>query len=141
MTYIREDQADIHVTVDGKAYGDGNSWATYSGGALTAADAKTRPGGMGKEIDIGGPASRSDATVTIQNSDKMVAQHPQLEDRVGKGKAICSIQYLDIEGVAIPGASFRVVGRLKEAALPDYNYDSGTQGMYQVVIGCDEVRA
>jgi hypothetical protein len=141
MTYIREDQADIAISVDGRAYGDGNSWATYTGGALTAADAKTRAGGMGKEINLGGPAARGDATLTIQNSDVMVGQHPQLEDRVGKGRAVISIQYLDIEGVAIPGASFRVTGRIKEAHLPDYNFDSGTQGMYTVVVGCDEVRA
>jgi hypothetical protein len=141
MTYLREDQADIRVTVDGKNFGDGNSWATYTGATLTAADAKTRPGGMGKEIDLGGPASRSDATVTIQNSDAMVGQHGALEDRVGKGAALVSIQYLDIEGVAIPGAHFRVKGRLKEADLPDYNYDSGTQGFYTIVVGCDERRA
>ena len=31
MTYLREDQADIRVGIDGVSYGDGNSWATYTG--------------------------------------------------------------------------------------------------------------
>src|SRR5215831_13897094 len=128
MAYLREDQADIRLTVNGTAYGDGNSWCTYTGGSIAAADAKTRPGGMGKELNLGGPASRTDVTITTQNSDVMVGQHRKLEDEVGKGRAVISIQYLDIEGIAIPGASFTVTGRLKEAHLPDVNFDSGTQG-------------
>jgi hypothetical protein len=60
--YIREDQADIRVSVD---FGNGQlvpvfgSWATYEDGALEADDQKTRPGGMGRQVSIGGPASRT----------------------------------------------------------------------------------
>jgi hypothetical protein len=137
--YIRDDEADIRLTVDGVPYG--GPWATYAGAALTAAGSKTRPGGMGKQVALGGPATRSDCTLTIQNSDTMVASHPKLESRVGKGKCLATVTYLDSEGNVIPGAQFRVTGRLKTAELPGQNYDSPNVGMYTVVIDCDEVAA
>lgn len=142
--YIREDQADIRLTVydsNGNqiAIGDGNSWATYAGAELEAAGAKTRPGGMGYEIELGGPASRSDCTIEIQNSDTMVGQHNFLESRVSRSaRAYIVVNYLDDEGHTIPGKSFKISGRLKKAALPGQNYNSATVGMYSVILGANE---
>ena len=141
MTYIREDEAAITLTVDGVPYGNGitNNWATYAGGALTAAGSKTRPGGMGKQTAQGGLATRGDVTITIQNTDVVVGNHPTLEHRVGKGRAVVHVQYLDKEGVVVPGAFFQVSGILKEAELPGQNFDAPAVGMYKVVVDCDEV--
>jgi hypothetical protein len=141
--YIREDQADIRLTVYDKngnpvAAGDGNSWATYAGADLEAAGSKTRPGGMGYEIELGGPGTRADCTIEIQNSDTMISQHSFLESRVGRGRAQIVVTYLDDEGHTIPGAQFRINGRLKKAALPGQNYNSPTVGMYAVIVGADE---
>jgi len=137
--YIRDDEADIRFFCDEKEYGDGESWATYAGGALVAAGSKTRPGGMGKQKAQGGPATRGDVTLTIQNSDTMVGQHGTLESRIGKGNARAVITYLDDEGNTIPQAQFIVTGKLKEASLPGQNYDSPNVGFYTVVIDSDEV--
>lgn len=139
--YIRDDQADIRLTVDGVAYGDGNSWVTYSGAALVAAGSKTRPGAMGKQKALGGPATRGDATIEIQNSPTMVGQHAKLESRAGKGNAVITITYLDDEGNTIPGAQFRVTGKLKSAELPGQNFDSPNVGLYKVTVDCDEQSA
>jgi len=142
--YIREDQADIRLTVYDKngapvSIGDGNSWATYAGAELEAAGAKTRPGGMGYEIELGGPASRSDCTVEIQNSDTMIALHSFLESRVSRSaRAYIVVTYLDDEGNTIPGAQFKINGRIKKAALPGQNYNSPTVGMYAVIVGANE---
>lgn len=141
MPYIREDQADLRLFVDGVEYGDGNSWATWAGGDLTAAGSKTRPGGMGKQKAQGGPATRSDITLTIQNSDTMIGQLPTLESRVGKGSARVVATYLDDEGVTIPGAQLVRTGKLKTAEPPGQNYDSPTVGMFTVIVDCDEVGA
>jgi hypothetical protein len=139
MPYIREDQADIRLFVDGIEYGDGNSWATWAGGDLTAAGSKTRPGGMGKQKAQGGPATRSDITVTIQNSDTMIGQLPTLESRVGKGNARVVATYLNDEGETIAGAQLVRTGKLKTAEPPGQNYDSAAVGMFTVVVDCDEV--
>lgn len=141
--YIREDQADIRVDVmdstgNWVAIGDGNSWATFTGADLTATGGKTRPGGMGKEVALGGPASRGDATCEIQNSPTMVGLHNFLESRVGKGRAKMTATYLDNEGNVIPGAQFIAQGMLGKAALPGANYNSPNAGMYAIIIHCDE---
>jgi hypothetical protein len=141
MAYIRQDEADIRVSVDNVAYGDGNSWATYSGAKLTSPGAKTRVGGMGNEIEVGAPPTRSDVTVTTQASDIMAGQHARLESRVGRGAARVSLQFLDINGNAIPGAAFTVTGKLTGAELPDMTTDTPTVGMYTITVALDQVAA
>lgn len=141
--YIREDQADIRLQVQDSSgnwveIGDGNSWYDYSGAELSAAGAKTRPGGMGYEIELGGPATRSDCVISIQHSDTMFGFHSFLESRTGKGRARIILTYLDDEGVAIPSAQFRVTGKLKSPALPGQNTANATVGMYKVTIGADQ---
>lgn len=141
MGYIRQDEADIWLTVDGVSYGNGDSWFSYTGATLSAAGAKTRPGGMGKEVELGGPATRSDATITTQNSDIMAGQHRKLESLIGKGNALIKIQYLNEYGQALPNSSFTVRGKLKEADLPDINANTPDAGMYTVVVACHELAA
>lgn len=139
--YIRQDQADIWLQVNGVSYGNGDSWATYTGAALSSAGAKTRPGGMGTEVELGGPSTRADCTITTQNTDIMAGQHKALESMIGKGDALITIQYLDDYGAAIPGARFGVRGKLKEATLPDVQWETPAAGMYQVVVACHELAA
>jgi hypothetical protein len=140
--YIRQDEADIRVKVDGVSFGDGNSWVTLTGGKTTAPGAKTRPGGMGREVELGGPATRSNAVLTIQHSDIIAGQHKTLESKIGRGRAIASVQFLDNYGHAIPGAKQTIKGLLLGAELPDMNGEAtGAVGMYQLTIGCDEITA
>jgi hypothetical protein len=136
--YIRDDQADIRVTVNGASYGDGNSWATYEGAVLEAAGAKTRAGGMGKEYAIGGFASRGDTTITIQNSDSMVGQHKALEKLIGRGDVVITVTWLDDYGNVRPSEHFSVTGKLKSAGLPGQNFDSASAGMYTIVMDSDQ---
>lgn len=139
--YIREDQADVRVTVNGKPFGD--TWATYSGGGLTAADAKTRSGGMGKNKSVGGPADRGDVTVEIQMDDVVVGWHNELESYVGRQDIVLkvAVQYLNPDKSLMAGASFTRTGTVKTAALADTNQDSGDVGMYQLVGSMDELAA
>lgn len=142
MGYIRQDQADIRVSVDGVAFGDGNSWVTLAGGKVTAPGAKTRPGGMGREVEVGGPATRSNPTVTTQNSDIMAAQHATLESKIGRGQVRVSLQFLDNYGQAIPGANETIQGILLGAELPDLNGEAtGAIGMYTITVGAHELAA
>jgi len=143
--YIRDDQAQIILTVDGITYdNDGSgtaSWATYEGGKLTVSGSKTRAGGMGDEVEIGGLPSRGDVTITIQNSDTMLANHATLESRLGKGKWVVVLTALDEEGNVRTGkgARFTLTGKGKEASKPGGNFGSSAAGMYTVVVGVNQV--
>ena len=139
--YLRQEQADIRFQCDGVNYGDGNSWFSLTGAQLTAAGAKTRPGGMGKEVELGGFATRSDAVLEIQNSEIMVGQHGALEAKIGKGRCRVAIQYLDDYGNAIPGATASIKGKLKGAHLPEVHTENAAVGMYTITVGCDELAA
>lgn len=136
MAFIREDQADIRVSVDGVLYGD--SWASAEGANLEADDSKTRPGGMGREVSAGGPASRDDLTVETQFTDAVAAFHRRLEGRVGNGRVNVSIAWMTPERTPT-GTSLIVTGTLKRAATPDMNSEESGVGRYQVVVSCDEL--
>jgi hypothetical protein len=136
VPYIREDQADIRVTVDGVAYGD--SWATAEGGNLEADDSKTRPGGMGYEVSLGGPASRDDLTVGTQLSDISSTWAKRLESRVGVGRVKVAITFLSPERGPI-GTSATRQGVLKGVNVPDMDSTSSDAGMLELVVSCDEL--
>lgn len=144
---LKDNQADIRLNVydaagNKVAIGDGDSWGTYDGAELKGSSNKSRAGGMGFEIELGGPATRSDATITIRNSDTMVGQHGFLENRVSRSaRAEIIVTFLDDEGVAIPSARFHVTGKILQASLPGFKFDSGAQGMYTVMLGADEQAA
>lgn len=138
MGLIRDDEADIRVSIDGKPYFE--AWSTYDGGDLTAASNKTRTGGMGKQRAIGGPAERSDITCTIQFDDVVAGFHNELESKVGNGDASVSIQFLNPDRTVIPGAHFTRTGKLGAANLPKSDSDgTGAQDFYTIVIHADEL--
>lgn len=134
---IREDQADIRVKVGGKSYGD--SWNTAEGGNLEADAQKARAGGMGKEVSVGGPASRGDLTVGINMSDVVAGWHAEIENKVGPGEVQVSLAWLDQERVPTGVVSTRT-GTLKAANLPNMG-DGHAVGRYELVVDCDEQAA
>jgi hypothetical protein len=137
VPYIREDQADIRVSVNGVPYGD--TWNTYEGGDLEADDAKGRAGGMGKQVSAGGPAARSDVTVGIELTDIVAGWHPALEAAVGGGKARVSLHFLGPDRLP-NGQTHTVTGTLKAANLPTMG-DGSDIANYQLVVSCDEQAA
>lgn len=135
--FIREDMADIRVTVNGKAYGD--SWKQASGGNLSADDAKTRPGGMGHEVSAGGPASRDDLTVQIQMSDIVATWIPELEAACGDGQGKVSIHWLGKDRLPT-GSTHTRTGSLKEVNPPDMGGGNDV-GMLALVFSLNELAA
>jgi hypothetical protein len=141
MTYIRQDQADIDVSIGPDAgsmrpYGD--AWATVEGGNLSAEDSKTRPGAMGAEVSIGGPASRDDVTCTIQMSDVVIGWHKSLEAMVGWGRVKVSYRFLRNKQSGY-STTHTVLGTLKSAFLPDMDSGGAEQAFYTIVVSCDEI--
>lgn len=140
MATIRDDEADIRLSVNGKPYF--GSWATYDGGDLAAASNKTRTGGMGRQKAIGGPAERSDITLTIQFDDVVAGFHNELEHLTGNGNAVVSVQFLNPDRTAIPGAHYTRTGKLGGTNLPKPDANgTGAQGFYTAIIQADELAA
>jgi hypothetical protein len=80
---IREDQADIRVTIDGKSYGD--SWNRRRAATSTPTPRRPVPAAWARR-SVGGPASRGDLTVGINMSDIVATWHPELESKVGTAR-------------------------------------------------------
>lgn len=137
MAYIREDEADIRVSLEGTPYGD--SWKEIEGGNLEADDAKVRPGGMGREVSAGGPASRDDLTVRLPMSDVVALWHPTFENLVGQGTVGVTLAWLNPNRTPT-GATTRRRGTLKAANLPDMG-GGADPALYEIVVSCDELAA
>lgn len=138
MPYFREDMADIRVSVEGTPLGD--SWATAEGGGLEAEASKTRPGGMGREVSVGGPASRADLTVTTQFTDVVAGWHAWLENLVGNGRAKVGVTWLGPNRLPT-GPSHTRVGTIMSVSQPDIDASGSEQGFYTLVVSCDEQAA
>lgn len=137
MAYIREDQADIRVSLEGVPYGD--SWKEAEGGNLEADSAKARPGGMGREVSAGGPASRSDLTVRTNMSDVVATWHPTFEAGVGWQPVRVTLAWLNPDRTPT-GATTTKRGTLKAANLPDMGGGADV-ALYEIVVDCDELAA
>lgn len=138
MPYIREDQADIRVTVDGVEYF--GSWSTYDGAGLEAQDDKTRPGGMGSQVSVGGPAERDDLECTIAFSDIVSNSHSLLESKVGWARVSIKLGFLGPNKVPT-GKSHSVKGILKSAKLPTFDSNGNATSFYSISASLDETAA
>lgn len=140
MLMLREDQFDARVSIDGSPiFG---SWASISGGALTAQVAKTRTGGGGREVSLGGPGQRSDLTLTIQTSDVVMARHNYLESTVGRKRFSCSVTILDENYAPIGGLTFTRVGTVGGWELGNLDANAGQNTSFcTLVLNCDEQAA
>lgn len=142
MTYVREDQAQITVALDGvpkrPAISAVGSWATYSGGELEADDSKTRPGGMGREESAGGPSSRGDVTLTTQLTDLDWHFINEFEARNGTGQVDIGVTRMTPEKTVDPTKSFGRTGTLKSVATPDFDVNGNEVTFLSIVVSCDE---
>lgn len=137
MTYIREDQADIRVSLNGVPFGD--SWKEAEGGNLEADAAKARPGGMGREVSAGGPASRGDLTVRTNHTDITATWLPTFENQVGYGPIRVTLAWLGPNRVPL-GTTTTRRGTLKAVNTPDMGGGADV-AMFEIVVDCDEVAA
>lgn len=129
--FIRADMADIKVKLDGVQRG--GMWATYEGGALEADDQKTRPGGMTRQLAIGGPTSRADVTVTTQYSDTLRQVAKDFETRSGRGAIEITVTFMDPDGNRDPENSFTRKGIVKSVQLPNIDVNTGDVGFLTVI--------
>jgi hypothetical protein len=133
--FIREDMATINVKLNGTPYG--STWKEAEGGNLEADVAKARPGGMGREVSAGGPASRQDLTVRVNLTDLTATWVPTFEDEVGVGGVEVVFGWLDRRRQPLDITTVRK-GVLQAANLPNIGTGSDV-GLFEIVVDCDEV--
>ena len=141
MPDLRADQALITVTVPGSGL-DKAAWASLDGGDITATDTKTRPGGGGYEISLGGPPTRSNCTVTRQYTNDVIhSLIPVLESMAGS--AGMSVAWTPLDGdYNKNGDTHTIKGKLIEVMTTKRDSQTTTEVMFlTLVMSCDAAPA
>jgi hypothetical protein len=136
-TLIREDQAIIQCQVTGINLPAVYSWASYEGGDVEAEDVKTRPGGLLPQVNLGGPAQRTDVTVKRQYSAQLHAFIVQLENVAGRAFCVASYTILDANGNP-NGGTVTVTGILKTVQRPNWEANASNAAFLGLVIGVNQ---
>jgi hypothetical protein len=136
MSYIREDMAAISVSLDGVKYG--GNWKSLQGGDLQADSSKTRPGGMGREIALGGPGQRQDLTCAVQFDDVVATWVSAFETAIGVGVIKVGLAWLRPNRTPY-ATTYTRTGVLNGCSVPDHDSESSTAGMFTIVVSCDEL--
>ncbi len=135
--FLREDQFAIHVAVAGVAL-DTSVWTSLEGGDIEGQNVNTRPGGMAPAVELGGPVSRSDATVKRQySSDKLHPLILKLEAAAGKAAVAVSYTPLDADGNPA-GLTITMTGILKSVMRPNADANASAAGFLSLVIGLNQ---
>ena len=136
----REDTHLITLSIDGgPAVGtkDLGVWDTKEGGEADSEENKYKPGGMGKEISLGGTKSVGNVTIgryyDWRRDDAVIGW---LMDRVGNGRGAVGIQMLDVHG-APQGNLLTYTGTLKTVTPPDLDSTSNDPAMLSLEFTID----
>lgn len=133
MPQLRADQAAVYVAVGGVPL-DKGVWTSMDGGDMQATDTKTRPGGMGDEISLGGPRTRTDCTVTRQYTDDVLHPlFPLLESRCGSAGMLVSWTPLDGDGNPTGAKTHGISGVLKEVMKTKVDAN-GTEAVFLTLV-------
>lgn len=137
---MREDQWATYVTIDGTPVpGPGISWDATTGGDIDSDETKYRPGGMAKQISLGGNRTVANITVSkllVEATDWAVLKTVQA--RVGRGAPMSVIrQPLDIDGNPF-GDRLTYTGTLKTIIPPDHQSDGSAAGLWQAALSVDD---
>jgi hypothetical protein len=135
-TYLRQDQATISVPVLPVQLPFVKSWATLEGGDLESEDTKTRPGGMLGQVNLGGPTTRSDATVMRPYTAELHPYIVALEEIAGQGVMNITYTILNAVGQTI-GPVVTLTGLLKSVTRPNFDSNATGAAMLTLVMGCD----
>ena len=139
-TYLRMDQAAISVplisNVPTLPYVV--SWTTLEGGDLESEDTKTRPGGMQPQVNLGGPTTRTDATVTRPYTNELHPFVKPLEDAAGNSAMSISWVILDSTGARPSSAPVITLhGILKNVTRPNWDANATGTAFLSLVMGCN----
>jgi hypothetical protein len=140
----REDTQLITLSVDragrdGAGVLDTGTWDKKEGGEVDSEENKYKPGGMGKEISLGGSVTVGNVTLSKYydwaRDDKPIQW---LKNGVGYARGTIGVQMFDITGAA-KGALMSYGGTLKTVTPPDLDSTSNDPAMWSVEFTCDSI--
>lgn len=133
-TYITENEAQIHCTVDQvKQMPSVTSWTTFEGGDPEAATSQLNPGAGINAVALPGPVKRSPVTVTRPYTADMHAVVPALESALNSSMTV-SYTPTDADGNALQTETVTYTGIFKQLKKPKWDAESGKSGMITLVM-------
>lgn len=134
MGGTRKDMERIEVSIDNIDLG---VFDTFSGGARDSDDTKHRPGGMGEEESLGGPATRSNFTVgRLYRLERDHGQAKILDAKVGTGTVVA--KRIKLTRAKVPyGDPITFTGTLKTYNHPEADSDSSDASMVTLEVTAD----
>lgn len=140
-TYLRQDQATISVPKLPVALPFVTSWASLEGGDLEAEDTKTRPGGMLPQVSLGGPTTRTDATVARPYTKELHPYLTPLETFAGFGAMHITYTILGPDTssgkISTLGPTVTLTGILKSVTRPNWDSNATATAMFSLVMSCN----
>lgn len=139
-TYAREDNFRVTVQVAGGpgAFGTtGVVFDTLAGGEVESEPTKYRPGGMGKQLTLGGPKSVSDITVGVIYDDLLHSSVSPLVSLTGKARMTVRFEQLDAEKQP-KGNGITYTGVLIGVSRPDHDSEGSDVARLELTMGVDE---
>jgi hypothetical protein len=112
-------------------------WDKKSGGAIDSDIYKYKPGGMAKQVSLGGSKTIED--LTVSRLYRHMRDHLQLQNLInwtGKARVTVSQHVLDTDGNLF-GAPIVWTGLLKTTTPPDHDSESTDPAMIELVISPD----
>jgi|SRR5947209_112366 len=137
VTFMREDQFLLQCSVAGVNLPIVYSWAEWEGGDVEGEDQKTRPGGMLPQVNLGGPATRTDVTMRRQYSAQLHPFIVALENVAGKASGTLSYTPLDANGNP-NGGTVTITGILKNVVPPPKNANQANPAFLGLVFGVNQ---
>lgn len=130
---MREDTYEVSLSINGKSFG---IWDKFSGGAITSAELKYRPGGMRPQRSLGGTKTVENVTLSRLHDEVVQAMISELEDMVGNGSCVVSKQLLTPRGAPI-GSPLVYTGTLQNLTPPDHDSEGEGAGLTEIEISTD----
>lgn len=137
MPLFREDEALITATVANISFPPFFVWSSLEGGDAESNDTKVWPGGMQPQVSLGGPRTRTDATIKTPYSPALHALLVPLENVAGN--AAMSVSYTPLDASGNPAANSPTVtlhGILKTVTRPNYEASAQAAAMLSLVMSC-----
>lgn len=134
MAGSRQDQYAVTVVIDGVNTG---IWDKCSGGEMGSEETKYKPGGLQKQISLGGSQNLDNLTVSrIFDLDRDAPALKNWMNRAGKADCVVTKQTLDVDG-NVYGPPLVYSGILMRVAPPEHDSESSDAGLVEIEVSTD----
>jgi hypothetical protein len=130
----RQDQYAVLVTIDGE---DTGIWDKLTGGEVDSEELKYKPGGMARQISLGG--SVNVGNVTVSRLYDLTRDHLRLGGwiaGVGRARVIIKKQPLDLNAIAF-GPPVTYTGILKMVTPPEVDSEATDAALVELEVTTD----